>query len=241
MYRAGSAFAQHVGGRRQVLLHEDRRDEQGRGVVVESGAAAAVGGEGIGRVGVDAEQVADRVVVLPPGQPLDQAGAGIADALDRVEDGPDRGRRALAIVLVGTGPVARRRHGPLDQGIDDPEPQIGIAAERLLVRELRQVDVALGLLAAVATQAMLLEERPDVPVEAVTPRGAGSRTVRRQQHQGRDRGPPGTRGSGHGGTPDRGRARVKAVSAGKERATLHPHLISAISESPQSRGPPGHA
>ena len=100
-------------------------------------------------------------------------GPGSRDALDRVEDGPDRVRRMLAIVHVGTGPVARRRHGPLDQGVDDPEPQIGIAAERLLVRELRQVDVALGFLSAVATQAVLLEERPDVPVEAVAPGRSG--------------------------------------------------------------------
>ena len=84
-------------------------------------------------------------------------GPGSLDALDRVEDGPDRGRRVLAIVHVRAGPVARRRHGPLDQGIDHLEPQLGIAAERLLVRELRQVDVALGFLPAVAAQAVLLE------------------------------------------------------------------------------------
>src|SRR5258708_7834325 len=38
---------EHVGGGCQVLLHEDRRDEQGRCIVVESGASAAIGGKGI--------------------------------------------------------------------------------------------------------------------------------------------------------------------------------------------------
>ena len=79
---------QHVGRRGQVLLHQDRRDEQGRRVVVEPGAAAAVGGEGVGRMGVDAEQVADRVVVLPAGEPLDQAGAGVADPVDSRRGSP---------------------------------------------------------------------------------------------------------------------------------------------------------
>ena len=159
---------ENVGGRRQVLLHEDRRDEQSRGVVVESPAAAAVGGEGVGRMSVDAEQVAGGVIVLPAGQPLNQGGSRIAGPLDRVEDRLDRVRRVLAIIDVGTGPAARRRHGPLDQGIDDPEPEIGVAAERLFVRELRQVDVALRFLRTVTPQTVLLDERPDVLVEAVT-------------------------------------------------------------------------
>ena len=71
-------------------------------------------------------------------------GPGIRDALGRVEDRPDRIRRPLAIVYIRTGPIARRGHRPLDQGIDDLEPQLGIAAERLLVLELAQVDVTLS-------------------------------------------------------------------------------------------------
>src|SRR3954468_25021794 len=95
---AGDEVAPRVGlgeygGRgRQVFFEEDRGDEQGGGVVVEPASAAAVGGERLGWPGVHAEQVADGVVVLPAGQALDDAGAGVAHPFDGVEDGLNRGR-----------------------------------------------------------------------------------------------------------------------------------------------------
>ncbi len=54
----------------EVLLDVDRRDVQGRADVVEA-EADLVGGEGVGEVEVEAEQVADRVVVLLTVEPTD--------------------------------------------------------------------------------------------------------------------------------------------------------------------------
>ena len=71
-------------------------------------AAAAVGGEGVGRTGVDAEQVADRVVVLLPRQPLDQARAGILDRLECGQRRFDRLGRRLPFTLARRGLVLGR-------------------------------------------------------------------------------------------------------------------------------------
>ena len=63
-------------GRGQVFLHEDRRQGQDVADVVEA-VADVVGGEVVGRPEVDADQVADGVVVLDPVEPPDRHAARV--------------------------------------------------------------------------------------------------------------------------------------------------------------------
>src|SRR5262249_35985717 len=133
----------------------------------------------------------------------------------------DRIRCPLAIVHIRPGSITRRRHRPPNQGIDDLEPQLGIAPERLLVLELAQVDVTFWLIAAVAAQTVFLEQWPDVLVEAVATHRRGHRDGR--EKRGQVRHPSGDRGlSTHG----RFRKSPGAGSVSSRAGFVSPYYLS---------------
>lgn len=90
----------------EVFLHEDGRDEEGVADVVEAFAACAVGGEFAAGGEVDAEEVADGVVVFVAVEATDGGAAGVwgeGAGFEFGEDGFDFADHGGALVGGGEG------------------------------------------------------------------------------------------------------------------------------------------
>ena len=170
----------------QVLLQEQRRQRQDVADVVEAVTDVVVGEVG-GGLEVDADEVADRVVVLGPVEPADRDAAVVArpGAVALVEHVVDGLGRQLG--LGGGRPrptlgLGRHLAGP--DHLDDVFPDLAILHDRLLVLILVERQVAFTLAAAVAGVAMLGQEGNDVLLEA----GGWGFLGRRQRRRGLVRG-----------------------------------------------------
>ena len=178
----------------QVLLQEQGRDRQDVADVVEAVADVVVGEVG-GRLEVDADEVADRVVILGPVEPADRDAAVVArpaavELVEQVFDGPGR-QLDLRGDPAGAGPwpwAASRRSGPSPRRF--PRPR-GPSRSPARPDTCRASGRRLILAAAVAGVAMLGQEGDDVLLEAGRGGFLGrSRTARRAR---REATPPGSR------------------------------------------------
>ena len=145
--------------RRDVLLHQHRRQRQHVRDVVEA-VPGIVLRKVVRRFGVDAEKVANRVVVFRAVQ------APCSDApwirrrftIDAIELMLDPGGDRLPLVFVGLVLLERRHLGAL-QLADDLVPSLAVLDERIGGREGLEVQILLVLLVAVAAVAVLGEKR----------------------------------------------------------------------------------
>ena len=140
---------------RQVLLEQRRRDAQHAGDVVEP-VALIVGGQQIGDVDFEVEQVANRVAVFGPVQPMDRLDAGIGccrawrrACLERDDERFSVGSSGRGIPCGGIMPPC---------SLTTPSPRSRHA------RRLRRIDAVEGHAAGlgaivVAAGAVLLNER----------------------------------------------------------------------------------
>ena len=157
-------FQDRLGGG-QVLLEEQRRRGEHVADVVEA-VADVVGGEIGGGLEIDADQVADRVVVFGPVEAADGDAADVGrfraieigqDAFDRLDDRFDARRRAAAW-------RSDRRHFAGAEHVQDVVPDFAVLLDREIVGVLveRQVGLVFAVLLAVAVEAVGLEEGEDV-------------------------------------------------------------------------------
>ena len=100
----------------QVALQEQRRQGQHVADVVEA-VADVVGGEVLGRLEIDADEVADGVVVFDAVEPADGDPARIAfaGAIGTIEDGGDGAGELLDVGDVGPRPALRRHFARLQR------------------------------------------------------------------------------------------------------------------------------
>ena len=157
-------------GGRQVFLQKQRRHRQHVADVVEAVTDVVVGEVG-GRFEVDANQVADRIVVLDPVEPANRdaavvARAGAVEVFEHAVDGPRDevdlgGCRPRPAVILGLG-----RHLARLEHLHDLFPDVAVLEHRLRVPVLVERDIPFTLAAAVAGVAMLGEKRNDVLAEA---------------------------------------------------------------------------
>ena len=157
--------------RRDVLLHQDGRERQHVGDVVEP-VPGIVLREVVGRPDVDAEQFLDRVVVLGAveaarGHP---ARIGRRSGVDTLQLAREPRRDGLALLL-GRLFLFERGHLAAAQLADDLVPLVAMFDERRARGERLKVEVVLLLLVPVAGEAVLGEERFDDGIEAGRRRG----------------------------------------------------------------------
>ena len=156
-----------LGRGRQIPLHQDGRDEKRVGVVVETAAAAAVRGEFVRRTVGHAEQVADGVVVFHAVQPMAHHVARILLDLGVVDSGQrrlDPGFKPVLFLGRGLLLVLGRHFAGVDLLVN-LLPELRVTVERRLIRELRQIDLALLLFLPVAVMAIRHQQRLDVLAE----------------------------------------------------------------------------
>ena len=161
--------------RGDVLLHQQRRHRQHVADVVEA-VAGIVDGELVGRAAVDAEQAADRVVVLDPVEPPCGHAARIGrSAIAGVGQIRFDGRGQACDRVVGRPGASRGRHLPGVQSSEHPGPGVdprvggvGPGGECLRIdggREPLQVEVDRAQAVSVADDAVLGEERRGLGVQ----------------------------------------------------------------------------
>ncbi len=158
----GERLVHDLLGRSEVLLHQQRRQRQHVADVVEA-VADVVGGEVVGGVEVDAEEVADGVVVLGPVEPPqgDPAGVLLAGAVGLEDDGVEPGVERLHLRGAGPRPVGRR-HVASAQGVGHLLPRQPALEHRRLIRVGVQVQAAARPGALVAADAVARHQRGDV-------------------------------------------------------------------------------
>ena len=192
---AGGLEDQMVGDppcRGQVFLEQGRRHRQRFARVVEPCFVRRVDGKLSGRPDVDTGQVADRVVELGIAQPPRQHPPGIAGVSlgFAVEHGGDPLDDRAPFVRRRLAPGLLRRHLIRFEPLTHEHPHLVVLDDRRNGGVHAQVQLALGLLAAVAAKAVLFQERKDRLIEAVFERrlqgDAGRR--REQEHKWGDRG-----------------------------------------------------
>ena len=152
----GFRRGEQLRGDGEIFFHEHRRGEERRGVVVEAAAAAAVGRELVGGMRVEAEQVADGVVVFLFAQPVEHGLAGIArhrGEVGIVQRTVEPGDEALALIRAGLGLVVGR-HGLIAQFRQHFVPHQRLAVECGEVAGLVQFHAGFGFLRAVAFEAI---------------------------------------------------------------------------------------
>ena len=160
--RAEQRHARDVVRGRQVLLHQHRRQRQHVGDVVEP-VAGIVLREVVGGTHLDAEQIANRVVVFVA---VETAGGHPArirrrHAVDAGELTLEPGGNRLALRFLGLL-FFERRHLAAPQHADDVFPMIALADQRLRRLERLEVQAVLGFaLVAVAAEAVLGEKWPN--------------------------------------------------------------------------------
>ena len=167
------------GARRgQVAFELRRRDRQYVGVVVEAGIGRLVARQQRSDVEIERKQVAYRVAILGPVQPVDRAGAARIRAGGRgaVDRGLQVAGHASVGRLVRPGSAAGR-HRPGAQLVDDPLPDFRVSDRRRRIDGIERQ--APGLQPrVVAGHAVAVEHRPRVG------RGGGRRLSRHQDRAG---------------------------------------------------------
>ncbi len=179
----------------EVLFHEDRRHGEHVADVVEA-VADVVGGEVVGRVEGDADEVADGVVVFGAVEAADGDPAGVLGAVGAIgleHIGVEPGVNGVEFGL-GRFRLALRRHHAAAEVLRHFFPDLRLGQDGGLVLEGVEVEVAARFGAAVTPDAVFLDDRPH-RVEG----GLGGRRL------------------GTGG----GRNRQRASKAQEQRRTFH--------------------
>ena len=144
-----------------VPFHQQRRNEEGFAVGVEAGAAGAIVGEEFGDVVVDAEQVADGVVVFAAIEAAQGDGAGEVShgAGGLPQAVVDPGGDAQAVVFGELG--FHRRHGAVAKLGGDVAPQAAVRLDVLNGIRFEEIDAVPGIIRVVAGGAVLGEDGTD--------------------------------------------------------------------------------
>ena len=153
----GDGHVQRRVGRFQVLLHQERGDVQRLAAVVEA-VRRRVRGQQLLQVDVDAEQVADGVLVLDPVEPAQDRAALCAPGGPGLRLDP-AGERLN--VLLRRPRLRLRRHLARLHPLQHREPALPVRRVGEVGREPVQAEVALRLLAGVALLAVLGQERAE--------------------------------------------------------------------------------
>ena len=159
-------------GRFQVFLHQDRRQEQRRAVGVKAFAAGAVAGQQRAGFQVEAQQIADRVVVFGSGEPAaHDIGLVIFAALLVAELAAidvhlpvQPGDQQFSLVVAGLGGLGRRHFAaadPLQRLFPRLESRRGLG----IGVELLQIQLVVLLIRAVALVAEFGHQRLDLGFE----------------------------------------------------------------------------
>ena len=148
-------------GRLQIFLHQQRRQGQHVANVVEA-VTRIVGRKVLGRVVIDARQIADRIAILDTVEPAERHPAGIG--IGRVDvEGIELDPIEKLAPLLFIGPLlALGRHHAGTHVLQHGRPELDVADQRLVGLELVQRAVALAGPVAVAAVAIRLEDRLDV-------------------------------------------------------------------------------
>ena len=183
--------ARDLGRRGQVLLEQRRRHAENVGDVVEA-VAFVVRRQELGRVDLEAEQIADRVAVLGAVQAVDRRAARIriarACAVERRGEPRDH-----ALVDVGLGPRhALRRHRPGVELAHHPLPNFGVGGDVLEVARVEHHVADLRVLVVTGDAVLREEAFRGVGREAARrygdgrqPAGSGGRCSCRRRCRGR--------------------------------------------------------
>ena len=145
-------------GRGEVALQQGRRDRQDAGDIVEALVVRLVGQQERSTVDLECEQVADRVRILGPVQPVDRNPSRIGPGRTRrVECGLERGGRGAVGGLIRPRP-SRRWHLTRAKFARDFFPRLRGIAD---VRDIHLVEQQPGGLQprVVAGDAVLIEDR----------------------------------------------------------------------------------
>ncbi len=227
--RAEHRCARHALGRHHVPLGQERRQRQHVADVVEA-VPEVVLREVVGRLQIEREQVADRVVVLgavqaPDRDPPGVGGRGAVCACqpvvnpsgDRFDVGPGR-----ALLVLG-------RHLARADLAGNLLPGVGVGGDRVVAFEAFQVQAALGLRGTVATVAMVREERLDAVGKSGTaaPCRHGGRSLDESEEQRRPKRQPHSHDARPPGRPGRrcdGGADLTPAAHSAHLARAH-HLI----------------
>ena len=189
--RAEQRHARDVVRGRQVLLHQHRRQRQHVGDVVEP-VAGVVLREVVGGTHLDAEQIANRVVVFVA---VETAGGHTTrirrrHAVDAGELTLEPGGNRLALRFLGLL-FLERRHLAAPQHADDVFPMIALADQRLRRLERLEVQAVLGFaLVAVAAEAVFGEKWPNRPCKTPDARVVDDRRGRVRRHKAAGGGDP---------------------------------------------------
>ena len=200
-----------------VAFDEEGRDEEGFAVGIEAGAAGAVVGEQLGDVVIDAQQIADGVVILAAveaaqgdrsGEVTDGAG-GLAEAV--IDPGGD----AQAFLFGELG--FDRRHGAIAQLGGDVAPESAIGLDVLGGIGFEEIDAIPGIGGVVAGGAVLRQDRTDGFGELVACGSAGGQreayAAGKQEHTWGPKGQAHLRGRGP--PPHRCDDYIRSGSAGR--------------------------
>ena len=152
---------QNLLGGFDVAFHQERRNEEGFAVGVEAGAAGAIVGEKLGDVVIDAQQIADGVVVFAAIEAAQGDGAGeVSDGAGGLAQAVvDPGGDAQAVVFGELG--FHRRHGAVAQLGGDVAPQSAIGLDVLGGVRFEEIDAVSGIGRVVAGGAVLRQDGTD--------------------------------------------------------------------------------
>jgi len=148
-------------GGRQIPFHQDGADGEHVADVVEA-VADVVGGEVVRRLEIDANEIADRVVVLGAIETAqgDAARIALAARVGFDEDVVDGFEEGVSVLEIGSR-LLLRRHLAGVQHLHDFVPFLAVLQDRLLVGVIVQREVGVFLLGAVTLDAMFRDEGDD--------------------------------------------------------------------------------
>ena len=161
---------------REVFLHQRRLDEHRVADVVEAFATGAVGGEIAAGQEIDAEEVADGVVVFVAVEPADGGAAGVAGkvaGLELFEDGADLIDELLAFGIGRQHVLVVGRHVAVLDLFRDVFEEAVVAQGGVGGGQRMHLDPALLGFFAVAFVAVFRKQRRHLVREVIRPAGEG--------------------------------------------------------------------